>query len=103
MAQDYPRRHTNDLYNAPPWVFLPSISVGSPKAAEMLNISRNRFLRLVDSLGLTVLRDPRERRYFLLTEIQDLKEALAHVTVADVMKHLKGNGNAIVKKRKKTR
>ncbi len=61
---------------------MPSVSVGAQKAAKMpgiLGISRHILLQCADSadsMGFTVLRNTRDRRFFLLVEIAEVKETM---------------------------
>lgn len=98
MPKRYPDRHANDVFNAPLWVFVPGVSLGSVKAARMLGMSRVRLLNCSDSLGLTVFRDVSERRHYLITQLKKVKDQLGNVTVEDVRSKMKGKSDALLEK-----
>jgi len=103
MAKCYPRWHENDLFNAPRWVFMRGISVGSVKAAKMLGMCRVTFLNYSDTLGLIVYRDRYHRRFYLLRQLQDVKDQLGNVTADDVSARMKGGSHALLWQTKKRR
>lgn len=101
MAKFYPQWHVNDVFNAPRWVFMQGVSVGSVKAARMLGMCRVTFLNYSDSLGLTVYRDRYHRRFYLLTQLEDVKEQLGKVRAEDVTSRMKGGSDALLSQTKK--
>ena len=75
---------------------MPGVSVGSVKAAKMFGMDRLTFLRYVDDLGLTVIRDSNYKRYFLLTELARLKERIASLNVEDVRRSKRGGKHELI-------
>ena len=103
MSEQYPSYHENDIWeDIPDYVFrLQSISLGTVNAAKFLGMSHMSLLKYADDLGLTVLRRPgNSRRYFLVSELKELKEAMNGVTLDDLRK---GNGFEVSKNKKKAR
>lgn len=63
------------------------MTLGSLKAARYLGMCYPTFLASVDDFGLTVLRKPdSHRRYFLKSELRDLKVAIANLSAEDLVK-----------------
>jgi len=96
MPKSYPQWHENDVFNAPRWVFMQGVSVGSVKAARMLGMCRVTFLNYSDSLGLVVYRDTYHRRYYLISQLQEVKDQLGNVTAEDVTSRMEGGSHALL-------
>ncbi len=59
MAQalrDYVSRHKGDVWNAPRWVFAPTVTLPIGKAAAFLGVSAIKLIRNTDLWGFTVYR-----------------------------------------------
>lgn len=103
MSEQYPSYHQNDLWDdIPDFIFsIKSITLGTVNAAKFLGMSHMSLLKHADALGLTVIRRPGNSwRYFLVSELTELKEAMSSVTLDDLKK---GNGFEISKNKKKAR
>jgi hypothetical protein len=74
-----------EIYNAPGWIFFPGMSMQIGDAARELGVSIPTLKKYMPTLGLTIYRHPTtNNRYFLVSEIQELKELLPTITAAKV-------------------
>lgn len=93
LLHEYKSFHQNEVYNPPLWVFAPDVSMSCPEAAKALGMSKPTFMRYIDAYGLTVYRHPRtNNRYFLISEIEKLKELRPTITPEEITEAMKGNG-----------
>ena len=93
LLHGYTSSHQHEVYNPPAWVFTPDVSMSCAEAARALGMSKSTFMRYIDAYGLTVYRHPRtDNRYFLISEIETLKELRPTITPDDIAKAMKGNG-----------
>ena len=87
--EEYPLYHENDVWlDIPEFVFsMKRIVLGTKNAAKFLGTSHMSLLKYADDLGLTVIRRPgSSRRYFLVSELTELREAMSSVTLDDLEK-----------------
>ena len=70
-ALPYLKTHKNDLWNPPAWALHPNVSLSIGKAAKRLGVSIRTLNRHADEWGFTVLRRFDDRRYFLISELDD--------------------------------
>ena len=83
----WPTEHERDVWDAPPVVLLPSLTMSTTEAAQELGISRYLLIRHLDGLGLTVYRRPTDkRRYFSRKEVAELKARSQEVPLEEVVK-----------------
>ena len=93
----YPKQFANEIWDPPKWVYAKGVSLSSGKAAKFLGLHRYTLVQNADSYGLTVIRRGTDKRiFFLVTELNQLKEALQNVTRRDVIRAAKGKGNAVL-------
>lgn len=96
----YPERHAREVCNAGRWVYVPGVTLGSVKAARMLNMSRVTLLKYADAMGLTVIRDASMRRYFLVSELLRVRQEMESVGRRDVEKSVRGKRHELLEKRR---
>ena len=86
MPKQYPQNHQNEIWDAPRFIFSRGVTIGSLKASRYLGMCYPTFLASVDDFGLTVLRKPdSHRRYFLKSELRDVKIAIANLSAEDIV------------------
>lgn len=93
----YPREFRKEIWNAPRWMMKRGVSLSSGKAAEFLGMDRSTLVIHADALGLTVIRRPADRHiFFLISELEELRERLHRLTYGDVIESINDDDFAVL-------
>jgi len=105
----HPTRFEREVHNAAAWMYLPTTSLGAAKAAKFLGLGYYALLKNVDLFGLTVLFRNRKGttgrvdKYFLKSELINLKHKLESVTMKDALMSAEASDEYLAKIRNRKR
>lgn len=109
MGNSWVSRHERDIWNPPGWVYAPTVTMSTGKAAAFLGVAHCTLVRHTDEWGFTTYRNSAFYRYYLISELKAFKRELGELTVADIRRAIKGGKNGLetanqkAGKRKRTR
>lgn len=95
--QGYASRHKGDVFNPPPWVFAPGVTMPVSKAAAFLGVARITLIRNTDRWGFTVYRTSFASRYYLISELKAFKSDAGDLTASDIKRASKEAKSNVIK------
>lgn len=102
-------RHERDIWNPPAWVYAPTVTMTTGKAAAFLGIAPTTLVKYTDLWGFTTYRNSAFYRYYLISELEAFRRESGELTATDISRAIKGGQNGLetvnqkAGKRKRTR
>ena len=88
-------RHERDIWNPPKWVYAPTVTMTTGKAAAFLGIGHSTLIMHTDKWGFTTYRNSAFYRYYLISELEAFKRQSGELTATDISRATKGGKNGL--------